>query len=34
MLSQSGNSWYLYLIPVVLGGFALCGLGTVPRVVH
>ena len=24
---NSGNSWYLYLIPVVLGGFALCGLG-------
>ena len=24
---NSGNAWYLYLIPVVLGGFALCGLG-------
>ena len=24
---ESGSSWYLYLIPVVLGGFALCGLG-------
>ncbi len=23
---NSGNSWYLYLIPVVLVGFALCGL--------
>ena len=25
---ESGSSWYLYLIPIVLGGFALCGLGT------
>jgi phosphatidylglycerophosphate synthase len=25
---ESGSSWYLYLIPLVLGGFALCGLGT------
>ncbi len=25
---NSGSSWYLYLIPVVLGGFALCGLAT------
>jgi phosphatidylglycerophosphate synthase len=25
---NSGSAWYLYLIPVVLGGFALCGLAT------
>ncbi len=25
---ESGSSWYLYLIPIVLGGFALCGLST------
>jgi phosphatidylglycerophosphate synthase len=25
---DSGSAWYLYLIPVVLGGFALCGLAT------
>jgi len=24
---NSGSPWFLYLIPVVLGGFALCGLG-------
>jgi len=25
---ESGSSWYLYLIPIVLGGFALCTLST------
>jgi phosphatidylglycerophosphate synthase len=25
---ESGSAWYLYLIPIVLGGFALCVVGT------